>query len=107
MAKSLIEYLVQCDDGTLATVWADFNCRDWPDDVPAEYMPLWWNGEPATHLTPRDVAQRKIGYVDTPMEYAESRLTKAQLDAAWAKRRGRDQNIDLRQIGVPADVLEW
>lgn len=102
---TLFEYLASCDDATLAAIWCDFNGGDWPDAVPAEFMPPWWNGEPAQLITPRDQTQRQIGFLAPVQAYIESRVSDEQIRAAWQERLTRTQELILRQAGVPGEVL--
>lgn len=79
--ESVVGLLVDAREEDLAAVWAQLNTWKWPDVLPEDLKPYWWDGHKM--LTRRQVREKKSGFIDAVNSYIETRVTEEQISEAW------------------------
>lgn len=74
---SLIDFLVQADEETLAKVYYGFCRFAWPEVLPQHYKPDWWNG--SAYIHGEMLEGRRYGFILPIRQHIETKIEKSIL----------------------------
>lgn len=84
--ESVVGLLVGASEEELAVVWSELNTWRWPEILPDDLKPYWWDGHKM--LNRRQVRERQSGFIDAVNSYIETRVTEEQIGEAWGEVAG-------------------
>lgn len=70
----MISWIIDRTDDELAEIWVRLNSWEWPEIIPIEYKPMWWDVQSGTYHPKYNNTDRKMGFNLPIMGYCEARV---------------------------------